>query len=549
MWEKADTSQTPHAGIVDYCKSNPAAELVPAAAAGRATVYEWRCKAEDRHAKQVATPDAQGFIDGIWGTDSCARCADLRHNLDPDRQLGRLLGHPAPRAMLTPMEFSESVLRSSLTGWEHQVLDKLLQAAAYMDAAYWQQVDPEGEQIFRSLTGDDPQTQARTRDDGRQLRPLGSLRQLCAVRGRPAAAAGWLCLPARPDQGRAGRLPRRPPRREGSLLSSYTVVRRDGDKLVAVPYHEVYADYVEPTAALLEEAAALSQNASLTDYLQKQAQALRTDDYFDADMAWLDLDANLDISIGPHETYDDQLTGQKTFYKANVLVVDRAAGARLDAFKAAVPAEQANLPVPAAYRPDQAGTMTPLELADDVLRSGQGRAVMEPVAFSLPNDPRVWAAKGAKKVIMSNFWTPPAPSCSSPAGGDPGRDAQLGDGPDGYFNWLLGTRSPTPWGRARSCRTARKSPSTRRWESTTSPSRRARPTSPASTTPSICANRASTRRRWRRTTPASWPRRCAPSALAGSAYGVIRSAAWNFFVERGALKLDARRAFVVDVDR
>ncbi|MCB0146881.1 MAG: hypothetical protein KDE01_04455, partial [Caldilineaceae bacterium] len=70
---------------------------------------------------------------------------------------------------------------------------------------------------------------------------------------------------------------------------------------------------------------------SLTDYLKKQAQAMRTDDYFDADMAWLDLDSNLDISIGPHETYDDQLAGQKTFYKANVLIVDRAASARLDA--------------------------------------------------------------------------------------------------------------------------------------------------------------------------------------------------------------------------
>ena len=94
---------------------------------------------------------------------------------------------------------------------------------------------------------------------------------------------------------------------------------------------------------------------------------MRTDDYFDADMAWLDLDSNLDISIGPAQNHDDQLAGQKTFYKANVLIVDRAA-ARLDAVQGGRALRtEANLPVPAAYRPDQTGTMTPIELVDDIL--------------------------------------------------------------------------------------------------------------------------------------------------------------------------------------
>ena len=156
-------------------------------------------------------------------------------------------------------------------------------------------------------------------------------------------------------------------------------------------------------------------------------------------MAWLDLDSNLDISIGPHETYDDQLAGQKTFYKANVLIVDRAASAQLDAFKAAVPFEQANLPVPAAYRPDQTGTMTPIELVDDILRTGQGRAVMEPVAFSLPNDPRVWEAKGAKKVMMRNFADERRAVVLIPLLAAIMDDEVNGwSTGDGYFNWVLG---------------------------------------------------------------------------------------------------------------
>ncbi len=120
-------------------------------------------------------------------------------------------------------------------------------------------------------------------------------------------------------------------------------------------------------------------------------------------MAWLDVDSNLDVSFGPEETYEDQLTGQKAYYKANTLLVDRAAAKQLSALMAEVPNLQANLPVPAEYKPDQTGTMTPLEIADDVYRQGQVRAIMEAVAFSLPNDPRVWEAKGAKKVMMSNY--------------------------------------------------------------------------------------------------------------------------------------------------
>jgi hypothetical protein len=228
------------------------------------------------------------------------------------------------------------------------------------------------------------------------------------------------------------------PDEKAQLFDPYTVVTRSGDRLVTTPYHEVYAAYVGPAADLLDEAAALSQNASLKTYLTLEAQALRTDEYFDADMAWLDLDANLDVSIGPKETYDDQLTGQKTFYKINVLLVDKSAAGTLDKFKAAVPDLQKNLPVPAEYRPDQTGTMTPIELADDIRRAGQGRAVMEPVAFSLPNDPKVWAAKGAKKVMMGNYLqarrttvlVPLARVIMAPA-------AVKWMAPQTYFNWVL----------------------------------------------------------------------------------------------------------------
>jgi hypothetical protein len=305
---------------------------------------------------------------------------------------------------LQPLTLPAGPLRVGLLVWERAVLDKLEQAAGYIDAAYWQQVDPGGQALLASL-------------DDATVEPQRSLRLMLAanygvwdrfdafvpfVGGRSRPAGGYVYPPDLTREELDTYMAAHPQERR-RLLDPYTVVRREGDRLVSVPYHEAYAEWVEPAARLLDEAAALSKNASLARYLRREARALRTDDYYEANLAWLDVDARLDVSIGPHETYDDSLTGQKRFYKANVLLVDRAASARLEAFAAAVPALQRSLPVPPALRPDQTGTLTPIELADDVRRAGQARAVMEGVAFSLPNDPRVWKAKGAKKVMMRNF--------------------------------------------------------------------------------------------------------------------------------------------------
>ena len=430
---KADLSETPNEGMVAFCKENPDAEVVPAAAAGRATVYTWGCAGGvPVNGEQVLHADAQGFIAEFWyAIEPPTGAASQSLVVAPDLA--------ARAARLKSVTVAPTVDTSKLEPWELQVLDKFMQAAWYMDAAYWQQVDPEGERIFRSLDASNPDQAALHLMMDANYGRWDRFDDFAVFLGSDPRPLGGFVYPADLTKAELDAYIAAHPDAKDALLSPYTVVRRDGDMLVAIPYYEVYAAYVEPAAALLEEAAGLSQNASLTDYLKKQAQAMRTDDYFDADMAWLDLDSNLDISIGPHETYDDQLAGQKTFYKANVLIVDRAASARLDAFKAAVPFEQANLPVPAAYRPDQTGTMTPIELVDDILRTGQGRAVMEPVAFSLPNDPRVWEAKGAKKVMMRNFADERRSVVLIPLlAAIMDDEVNAWATPDGYFNWVLG---------------------------------------------------------------------------------------------------------------
>lgn len=51
----------------------------------------------------------------------------------------------------------------------------------------------------------------------------------------------------------------------------------------------------------------------ISRYLQTRSEALLNDDYFESDLAWLDinLDCDLDVTIGPYETYEDRLFGYK----------------------------------------------------------------------------------------------------------------------------------------------------------------------------------------------------------------------------------------------
>jgi hypothetical protein len=65
--EKADTRQTATSGMLGFCSDDPNAEIIPAVATGRATVYLWRCSSgTPTVVRQVSQADARGFIANIW---------------------------------------------------------------------------------------------------------------------------------------------------------------------------------------------------------------------------------------------------------------------------------------------------------------------------------------------------------------------------------------------------------------------------------------------------------------------------------------------------
>ena len=459
----------------------------------------------------------------------------------------------ARAAMLKRMDMSHSALEAGLTDSEKAVVGKLVEAAAYMDAAFWKQVDPEGEAIFRHLAYSVlPVRRAAYEMMDANYGRWDRFQDFAPFAGCQARPSGGYVYPADLTKKELDDYTAAHPDKRDALLNPYTVVRRDNGLLTAVPYHEAYAQYVLPAAALLDEAAALSENELLKNYLTLEAEALRTDDYYEANISWLDLDGNIDVSIGPHEVYDDQLAGQKAFYKANVLLVDQEAASRLAKYKATAPELQQNLPVDPKYKPDQTGTMMPLILADDIRRSGQGRALMEPVAFSLPNDPRVWEAKGSKKVMMGNYLDARRTTVLTPlVNAIVDEQAAKQMDPDTYFTWVLmheithtlGPREVTKDGRKITVREA--------LGQYYSPIEEGKADiGGLYDLPYLMQKGIVTG-----TLTSHYVGYLAESLRSirfgmGSAYGVIRSASWNNFLDKGALQYDAAKGrFLLDTDK
>ena len=183
----------------------------------------------------------------------------------------------------------------------------------------------------------------------------------------------------------------------------FTVIRRDAGKhLTAVPYSEAYAADLRHAAALLREAAALTGNASLKKFLTLRADAFLSNDYYASDLAWMDLDAPLDITIGPYETYNDELFGYKAAFEAYITIRDDQETDRLKMFADHLQEVENNLPIDARYRNAKLGASAPIRVVNEVYAAGDGAHGVRTAAFNLPNDERVIQQKGSKRVMLKN---------------------------------------------------------------------------------------------------------------------------------------------------
>ena len=186
--------------------------------------------------------------------------------------------------------------------------------------------------------------------------------------------------------------------------SQYTMIVRDENgNLKCVFYHDYFEQQIKKAASLLDDASELAGDEEFAEYLRLRAKALRTDEYFESDMQWMDVrNNNIDLVIGPIENYTDARYGIKASHEAFILVKDQEWTKQLARYAAFVPELQKQLPVPAEYKKEVPGSDVDLAAYDVVYYAGDCNANSKTIAINLPNDERVQLQRGTRKLQLKN---------------------------------------------------------------------------------------------------------------------------------------------------
>jgi hypothetical protein len=183
----------------------------------------------------------------------------------------------------------------------------------------------------------------------------------------------------------------------------FTVIRRGADgRLMAVPYNVEYRNALLRAAELLRQAADFTAQPTLKTYLQARADAFLSNDYYASDVAWMELDATLEPTIGPYETYEDHWFGYKAAFEAFITVRDDAETKRLGVFSSRLQGLESALPIDPKFRNPAIGALAPIRVVNVVFTAGDANRGVQTAAFNLPNDDRVIREKGSKRVMLKN---------------------------------------------------------------------------------------------------------------------------------------------------
>jgi hypothetical protein len=295
---------------------------------------------------------------------------------------------------------------SGLSRGDHAALAKLIEAAKIFDRIYLRQEWSGTQELLRKL-----QTDASA--DGKEMLQYFAINMgpwsildhdSAFVPGVPRRPPGANYYPEDMTEeefnGWANKLPDAARR---SATGFFTTIRRDAaGSLSIVPYSQEYADLLAPAADLLREAAALTDNASLKDFLMKRADAFLTNDYYDSDVAWMKLDSPIEPTIGPYEVYMDKLFNYKAAFEAFITLRDNEETAKLARYASKLQDVENNLPIDPRFRNPKLGALAPIRVVDEVATGGEARAGVQTAAFNLPNDERITSEMGSKRTMLKN---------------------------------------------------------------------------------------------------------------------------------------------------
>lgn len=314
-----------------------------------------------------------------------------------------LLGQMAAQFAPTPLR----VDTGKLSKGDRKALAKLVEAARLINDIFMQQYWSGDNALYARLQQDKtPLGKARLDYFWIMKSPWDSLRDLKAfmpgVPDRKPEGASFYP----PDLAKAefeAWVKTLDPNQKEQAEGFFTVIRRGTDKrLTIVPFSEEYRADLVKGAGLLKEAASLTDNASLKKFLSSRADAFLSNDYYQSDVDWMDLDAPLDITIGPYETYNDELFGYKASFEAYVSLRDDAETEKLGVFSKHLQELEDNLPEDPSYRSAKLGASSPIRVVNQVIASGDGAHGITTAAYNLPNDDKVVQEKGSKRVMLKN---------------------------------------------------------------------------------------------------------------------------------------------------
>ncbi|MFT4544284.1 MAG: hypothetical protein ACI9UR_000943 [Bacteroidia bacterium] len=291
-------------------------------------------------------------------------------------------------------EFTLTTDIASLTTDEKAVIPILVEAAKIMDDLFWKQAYGDKEALLSSIEDEELRNYAEI-NYGPWDRLDGDKPFIDGVEEK-LLGSGYYPVDITKEEFEAWDHP--------AKTSQYTIIRRSENRdLTVVWYHELYATEVNRAADLLDSAATIIEEAGFKTYLIERAKALRTDDYYASDIAWMDMTENgLDFIIGPIENYEDKLYNYKAAHEAYVLVKDKVWSERLAKYALLLPQLQAGLPVPAEYKTETPGRDSQLGAYDVVFYAGDCNAGSKTIAVNLPNDEKVQLEKGTRRLQLKN---------------------------------------------------------------------------------------------------------------------------------------------------
>jgi hypothetical protein len=294
--------------------------------------------------------------------------------------------------------------KSTLDERQQKVVEKIYRAAKIMDEIFLDQVYSKNKEIKAELMKKDTD-EAKTQLELFEIMfgPFDRLDHDKPFMGTDEKPLGANYYPEDMTKEEFENWIKEHPEDEKAFTSEFTFIRREGGNLVAIPYSEYYKDKLTEASKYLLEAAEYADNQSVKDYLTTRAAALLSNDYFESDMKWMDMeDHAIEVVIGPYEVYEDRLFNYKAAFECFLTIKDPVESEKLEVFKSYLRDMEIHLPIPDMFKNFERGSESPLAVVNEIYTAGDTKAGVQTIAFNLPNDERVRKAKGSKKVMLKN---------------------------------------------------------------------------------------------------------------------------------------------------